>query len=249
MENVKKEIALSERMQAIFQLIPKCTVLMDVGTDHGLIPIAAVLKQKASRAIAMDLREGPLERAKEHIKEYGLEDKIETRISDGLEKAWFGDMDVVVIAGMGGELIMRILKDGEEMVKCASFFILQPQSEIGEVRFFIREKGMAITAESMVEDRGKFYPIMLVAVHPTELDIRNQAIKKEEDLYGPWLLKQGNPTLMKFLKQEEKQFSAILEELNGQAASDKICARRLEIAQRLEWNRSAQHIMENNLKR
>lgn len=241
MENKGKKIVLSKRMQAIFQLIPDTPVLADVGTDHGLIPIAAVSAGKAKRAIAMDLREGPLARAKEHIAEYGLEDVIETRLSDGLEKLCPGEPDTIVIAGMGGELVIRILQNGKEISRAARYLILQPQSEINEVRAFLRNNHFGIAEECMAEDRGKFYPIMLAkALMPddeTEKETEHTII---EDLYGRRLIAKRDPVLQKYLKRQESQFQEILESLKKQPDSDKICERRKEIEKRLEYNRLAQ---------
>jgi len=84
MENVNHPLSL--RLQALYDLVPAGKKFCDVGTDHGWLPMNLVLDKKVPSAIAMDLREGPLNRAKEHIMEAGLEDLIETRLSDGLEQ-------------------------------------------------------------------------------------------------------------------------------------------------------------------
>lgn len=85
---------------------------MDVGTDHGYVPIELAQRGIISHGLAMDVRKGPLERAKEHIRQYGLEDVIETRLSDGICQLQDHEADTVIVAGMGGELVIHILEEG-----------------------------------------------------------------------------------------------------------------------------------------
>ena len=143
-------------------LVTQGYTLADVGTDHGYIPIYLLQQKKIPAAIAMDINEGPLERAKKHIALYGLQAYIQTRLSDGVAALKPGEVEAVLIAGMGGGLVMHILKDGEKVCQSAKELILQPQSEIEHVREFLREKGYTILAEDMVYEDGKFYPMMKV---------------------------------------------------------------------------------------
>ena len=115
-------------------LVTQGYTLADVGTDHGYIPIYLLQQKKIPAAIAMDINEGPLERAKEHIALYGLQAYIQTRLSDGVAALKPGEVEAVLIAGMGGGLVMHILKDGEKVCQSAKELILQPQSEIERVR-------------------------------------------------------------------------------------------------------------------
>lgn len=78
------EVILSNRMQALTDMVTPGTVITDVGCDHGFVSVYLVQRGLSPRVIAMDVRSGPLERAREHIREYGLQDRIETRLSDGL---------------------------------------------------------------------------------------------------------------------------------------------------------------------
>lgn len=164
---------LSQRMEAVAAMVCPGNILADVGTDHGYIPIALVRREQIPSAIAMDLREGPLERAKEHIASAGLKDRITTRLSDGVAALSPGEADTIVIAGMGGRLIVRILQQGEQVCKAAAELILQPQSEAASVRRFLRENGYRITQEDMVLEEGKFYPIIR-AEHAAESGSRRK---------------------------------------------------------------------------
>ena len=135
-------VKISNRLMTAAALVTQGYTLADVGTDHGYIPIYLLQQKKIPAAIAMDINEGPLERAKEHIALYGLQAYIQTRLSDGVAALKPGEVEAVLIAGMGGGLVIHILKDGEKVCQSAKELILQPQSEIERVREFLREKGL-----------------------------------------------------------------------------------------------------------
>lgn len=111
---------LSERLRAVAALVMSGGTVADIGTDHAYIPIYLIQTDAVSRAIAMDVNPGPLSRAREHIAQYGLESEIETRLSDGLAALRPGEADSVVIAGMGGALMRRILEEGRDRLDGAS---------------------------------------------------------------------------------------------------------------------------------
>ena len=146
---------LSQRLYAVARLVTPGNRLADVGTDHGYIPIYLIKEKKIPHGIAMDINKGPLERAKEHIQAEGLQEQIETRLSDGLEKLKPGEADTAVIAGMGGALTIRILDKDRETVSSLKELILQPQSELFAVRRFLAQKGFRIEEEDLVLEEGK----------------------------------------------------------------------------------------------
>ena len=120
---------LSKRLETIVKqaaLVCGGEAAADVGTDHGFVPIRLIEEGAADRVIAMDVRKGPLERAKEHVIQFGMEAQIETRLSDGLEKLMPGEAKTVIIAGMGGELMLRILREGSHVRKEIRHWILSP---------------------------------------------------------------------------------------------------------------------------
>lgn len=151
---------ISKRLEAVADMVTPGCHLADIGTDHAYIPIYLAQAGKIARAIAMDVNKGPLERAKEHICSYGLEQMIETRLSDGLDALQPGEADQIVIAGMGGPLTVRILRDGAEKLTKECALILQPQSEIQSVRAYLKEKKYCILCEEMICEDGKYYPMM-----------------------------------------------------------------------------------------
>lgn len=173
---------LSKRLSAVAEFVTPGGCLVDVGTDHGYVPIALLEQQKISSAIAMDVNRGPLERAREHIAQYQMGDYIETRLSDGLHALRAGEGDSLLIAGMGGGLTVRILSEGEPLLSGFRELILEPQSDIDRVRAWLLEHGFFLAQENFVEEDGKYYPILRAV--PGE----KENLKAEELFYGPRLL-------------------------------------------------------------
>lgn len=131
--------------------------LVDVGCDHGYLDVSLVGAGICPRAIAMDVREGPLAAAKAHIAEAGLGDYIDVRLSDGLAGCGPDEADTLVCAGMGGRLMERILREGLEKACRMREMILQPQSELPQFRAFLREAGFEVIEEDAVFEDGKYY--------------------------------------------------------------------------------------------
>ncbi len=231
---------LSERLETIISMVPKmpggCKVA-DVGTDHGFVPIRLVKDGTACCALAMDVRQGPLLRAREHIQEAGLESVIKTRLSDGLAGLRAGEADCVVITGMGGELMLRIIRDGGHVRNSVRWWVLSPQSELSVFRHGLEELGLAICREVMLEEDGKFYTVMLVERGKMHYD-RECCYR-----YGDNLIRSGSPELLRLLKREERQLGHILERLKRQE-SETAQKRRQEIIQELEEIRETYDVMQ-----
>lgn len=229
---------ISKRLTAVSGLITPGFRLADVGTDHGYIPIKLVLSGQIPSSIAMDVNQGPLERAKNHIREYGLEDQICTRLSDGLERLKPGEADSILIAGMGGMLTVRILKNGKAVLEQIKELILQPQSDIREVRLFLQEEGFRITEEDMVEEDGKFYPMMR-AVPDQEM---KKTLSEQQLLYGPRLLDAGHPVLQRYLQYEQKLLERVLGKLSMEESQGAM-RRKEEIMEALALNEQARKMI------
>ena len=211
---------LSKRLQAVANLVTPGKRLADIGTDHGYVPIWLYEQGRIPSALAMDLREGPLQRAKEHIRMHGLDEKIKTRLSDGLEKLLPGEADSIVIAGMGGMLVVKILTQGQAVLDSVQELILQPQSDLDAVREYLHRMGFVIVQEEMVFEEGKYYP-MMKAVHGENTDDR-----KIWFLYGRLLLENRHPVLKSYLQKEYDSCCKLLEKL-CQTATE-VASRRCE---------------------
>lgn len=221
---------LSKRLRAVADLLSEGLTFADIGTDHGYIPIFLVESGKSPRAIAMDINKGPLLRAEAHIKEHGLEKQISTRLSDGMQALKSGECEAAVLAGMGGGLVMKILEEGKHVREDMQEWILQPQSEIAKVRQYLCENGYCIAEEDMVEEDGKYYPIMRV--------IKGEAPEYHniELCYGKWLLDQKHPVLLTYLMKEIKTKEQIVRRLESEESNQE---RIFELRQELVRARAA----------
>ena len=199
---------LSRRLYAVASKVTKGNRLADIGTDHGYIPIYLVKEGICPSAIAMDVNQGPLDRADAHIREYGFEEKIGTRLSNGLEKLNPEEADSIVIAGMGGALMTDILTRGIHVIEAGKELILQPQSEIFKVRHFLHDNGYQILNEQILKEDGKYYFIIKA--------VPGQQQYSEEFLYeyGECLLKEKDALMKEYLERELKKYHKIIEGLS-----------------------------------
>ncbi|MBE7012495.1 MAG: SAM-dependent methyltransferase [Ruminococcaceae bacterium] len=153
---------LSERLLKITEFVRGATVVADIGTDHGYVPVYCVQNGLCDRAIACDINEGPLAAARDHIADSGLSDVIDARLSDGLEALAPNEADTIVIAGMGGFLIRDILIRGTEVIGSDTRLILQPMVAAKELREYLADNGFEIVTEKLAREEDKFYNIMYV---------------------------------------------------------------------------------------
>lgn len=218
---------LSRRLQAVADLVSDGVSVADVGTDHGYIPIYLVRSGKCPKAIAMDVNRGPLLRAENHIQGYGLQGKIETRLSNGVAELQPYDYECVVVAGMGGALTVQILEQGYDVFKSLREFVLQPQSEIWKVRKYLCENQYHIVDEDMVFEDGKYYPMMKVVCGDAA------AYNHIELQYGKCLLQKQHPILKQFLEVELQKQMLVLERLEF-VQGEHIDERRKEILEKVE---------------
>ncbi len=228
---------LSRRLETIASFVPEGSAVADIGTDHGYIPIHLVQEGKAKHAIAMDVRKGPLLRAQAHIHEAGLETHVEVRLSDGLLKLEQNEADCVVIAGMGGELIIHILEEGRGLWEGIPHWVLSPHSELDKVRRFLEEQEFFIERETMIKEEGKFYTVMGINRTNKAGEKDNREISYR---YGRSLLESKDPVLKEYLKKEEEQLEQImrgLSESQTEAAVRRIEELKLELA----YNKEAQN--------
>lgn len=220
------KMELSIRLKTVAQAVTPGNRVADVGTDHGYVPIYLVKNQLSPSGIAMDVNKGPLEKAQEHIREEKLGGKIATRLGNGLAPLEPGETDTVIIAGMGGDLICKILKARPEFLIEGKEFILQPQSEWFKVRQLLKEYHYQIEKEWFLKEDGKYYVIIKAepgwtqpqrlkhqqpSIHEyikeiAEESVNQTATKKDMESvyeqYGRYLIETKNPVLMEYLKKE-----------------------------------------------
>ena len=219
---------VSNRLKLVASFVSGEGTVADIGTDHGYIPIYLVTHNVVNHVIAMDVVDGPLKRAREHIKQYQLEHVITVRKSNGLQKLEKGEAHTVVIAGMGGGLVIKILQEGMEIAKTVKEFVLSPQSEIPQVRRFLQENGFSIEKEQMIKEDGKYYVVMRVVLgkgnYYTNLDFE----------FGKYLIENKDKTFIECLEKEEEKKRLVIEKLKT-LSSENSKKRIEEISKQLEW--------------
>ncbi|MCH5266781.1 MAG: SAM-dependent methyltransferase [Lachnospiraceae bacterium] len=215
---------LSKRLQAVADYVRSGGVVADIGCDHGFTVIFLVRENRAAGGIAMDINEGPLQRAKEHIADYGLSEKIQVRKSDGTQMLQPGEADTILISGIGGALMEHILRERPEVTASAKELVLSPQSEICKVRYALHDLGFQITQENMVYDMGKYYTILRCE---SGLEHYSSDI---EYIYGKQLIINKHPVFCRFLLQEKKRVEAILAGMPEQTpAKENILQEQMQI--------------------
>lgn len=203
---------LSNRLLAAAGMVTKGNIVADIGCDHAYTSIYLCQAGIAPKVIAMDVNKGPLVGARAHVEEAGLASQITIRLSDGLQKLAPGEADTVLLCGMGGLLMIKILSDFPEATASLKELVLQPQSEVGEVRMFLHKQGYEITKEHMLKEDGKFY-VMMRAVKCTA----PQAYETECDyLYGKLLIEEKHEVLLEYLEREQRLRTDVLAALSGQ---------------------------------
>lgn len=219
---------LSKRLETVAGMVQSGGVVADVGCDHGFTSIFLVQKDLAKKAVAMDINPGPLERAREHIAQYEMEELIETRLSDGLDGLTAGEADTILISGMGGALMRRILERGEDVVRSCRELVLSPQSENHLVRTKIQESGFAIDREEMLLDQGKYY----VVIHAVPGE--QHFSWEEEYIYGRDLIDRKHPVLAEYLEKERNRLAGILAGKPKDGVSTQAAQQFRQLSQQME---------------
>jgi tRNA (adenine22-N1)-methyltransferase len=236
---------LSQRLLTVANMVSPHGRVADIGCDHGYVSIYLMQSHIADKVIAMDVNEGPLARAKEHIHEAGLDAYIETRLSDGAAALLENEADTAVIAGMGGRLMVRILSEAKARIGCFKELVLQPQSEVFKVRQYLWNNGYDIIAEDMVLEDGKYYQI--IKAREGEGNISRQIAKfaglagvRESDVeeaflrYGLILLKEPNPICEDYLKYEQQNVDDIRQHIIQQQQKPETIERLRELEHKLQ---------------
>ena len=190
---------ISKRLETVASFVSQGAVLLDVGSDHAYLPIELVEKGHIERAIAGEVVVGPYQSAVKNVENHGLSDKIQVRLANGL--AAFDESDqvsVITIAGMGGRLIASILEEGFDKLAHVERLILQPNNREDDLRNWLQDHGFQIIAESILEEAGKFYEILVVEAGQMKLSARDTR-------FGPFLSKEVSSVFVqKWQKEAEK---------------------------------------------
>jgi tRNA (adenine22-N1)-methyltransferase len=202
-------IRLSQRLQQLADAVPRGSRFVDVGTDHAHIPIYLLQTKRVTSAIAADIVSGPLQSAKQNIDAYHLQDFIEVRQSDGLSAIAVGEVDTVLIAGMGGQVQQEILEARPDVVSQLKRLILQPMNAGHRVRKYLDKLAYPITEEKCMEEDGRLYEIIIAEVgacSPIKADLYAAYREDEARLhfayeFGPLMLESPNPLVKQRVEQ------------------------------------------------
>ncbi len=158
----EKQLFLQPRLRCIADCVPRGARLADVGTDHGYLPVWLLLNGRIEHAVASDINAAPLEHARRTAREYGVETRIDFRLCAGLDGFSPCEVDTVVIAGMGGETMIAILRAAPWLVQSNTALLLQPMTKAELLRPWLVENGFCIVSERLVRDKGVIYAVMTV---------------------------------------------------------------------------------------
>ncbi len=158
---------LDDRLSLCASFVREGVSLADIGTDHGYLPIWLLVNKKISYAVAADVREGPLDRARMNTERYGLTDKVKTVLSDGLDNITADEADDIVMAGMGGELIAKLIDRTPWLRDSNKNLILQPMTRAEVLREYLCKSGFCIKEEKACISFGKTYSVILAAYDGT----------------------------------------------------------------------------------
>ena len=157
MINARDRIVLSERLRCIAAFVPENDRIADIGTDHALLPLWLLQNNRVSFAVASDIHLGPLSAAEKNRTAFN-ETRLRCILCDGLDLIPLEQVDTIIIAGLGGESIVRIL-DNARSDFYKKRFILQPMTKPEEVRKWIKNHDLKIDKERLVIDEGKLYQV------------------------------------------------------------------------------------------
>lgn len=192
---------ITPRLECILKYVRGRTVA-DIGTDHAYIPIRLIQDKIADKVIASDIKQGPVNAAKRHIEKYSLSDKIDVRLGSGLSPLEEDEADEIIIAGMGGEMIIKILSEDENKAKKARL-ILQPMNSQYDLRKFLHQNGYEIEFEDLATEGSKVYNIIIATMGKSE------PFTNDFEYHIPSYLL-SHPLIDNFLDKKIREFKKII---------------------------------------
>ena len=207
---------LSKRLAACAALVPRGAVAADVGTDHGYLSIYLVQQGICPRVIASDLRQKPLEKARENVLRYGASEQITLLLSDGLKNFRPGSFDTLICAGMGGDCICAILQAAPWLKDGRYTLILQPQSSGNDLRRWLGQNGFSIERETLVQDGRFLYGVMAVRYGA------GRELTPGEQYVSDALLRSGDENLPRYLERVQRALARAVSGIRkGESAEDR----------------------------
>lgn len=208
---------ISKRLKYIIDITKDFDIVADIGTDHGYVSVELLKEKKAKKVIASDISSMSLQKAIDYVNLNNLSDKIDTRAGSGLSVLDQDEVDAVIIAGMGGILISKILGAdySKKFVEKDPTLILQPVQQASELRFYLYENNFEISDEHYIEDMGKYYHIIIAKKsNKKSRDCKNIIKNKDVFLkYGIINISKKNKLIKKSIELEIEKKKKLLQKL------------------------------------
>lgn len=223
------ELMLSTRLKTVANYIPDQSKLADIGSDHAYLPTYLARLNKIASAIAVEVNEGPYLSALEQVQSTNCNDMIEVRKGNGLSVIEKGEVDTIVIAGMGGRLIRDILHEGIDKLTRNMKLILQPNVGSERLRFWLMEHQWQIVAENILEEDGKIYEVIVA-----EYSVEPVLLSEDEILFGPILLREKSPAFIKKWKDELRKWHNIFQSLSSASQTEENDVKKEEFLKKIK---------------
>ncbi|SHE64343.1 tRNA (adenine22-N1)-methyltransferase [Seinonella peptonophila] len=229
---------ISVRIQKIASYVPNGKRVVDIGADHAYLLLHLAIEDVLEKGIAGELNRGPYRNACQQVKRYGYESKIDVRLGDGLTICQPDEIDVVVIAGMGGVLIRDILEQGVQRLHTVERLILQPNVAADIIRSWLQINGWRLIAEDLIEESGIIYDLLVAEPGYDDQLYQDPFLTQQELLkIGPLLWKDQHPLLVRRLKEEHEKRTRIFAQL-AQSKGSQAIQKRDQLNQELkQWER------------
>ncbi len=204
---------MTPRLRTVASFVPANVSIIDVGTDHALIPMRLLKNKRITHAIAVDVNPGPYETARQAVYDKNLQAYIDVRLGNGLTVIKENEADIAIFAGMGGILINKLLHQSPQIVKNLQGLILQPQLAAEKLRQYLYEIGWHIVNEALAKEQNHIYQIIYAIpgkqLMPTDLELE----------IGPILLQQKPPLFKFHIEELLRRHKKILKGMQGSTQS------------------------------
>ena len=197
---------ISQRLRIVGDFVTQKRVA-DIGTDHAYVPIYLHKKGNIEKVIACDINEKPLQKAQQNIKLHHAENKIITRLGNGLQPLQPYEVDSIVISGMGGMLMIELMEQSQYVIKTVKELILCPHLDVTAVRKYLHNIGYSIVDEKMIQEYGNFYTILRAIQGQQKYD------KEIEYIFGKVLLEKRDTVLKEYIISEKIRIKKIEQHL------------------------------------
>ena len=214
---------LTNRLLKIASLVGENKKLADIGTDHGYIPVYLLNKGVINFAVLADVNKGPLENARSEVRRNKLEEKVDLRLGSGIEVLKKGEVDEVIIAGMGGILIADLLEANKEVAHTTEKLILQPMQAQEDLRKYLLQNGYEIIDECLEKEDFRLYEIIVAKYTGRNTEV-------EDEIYyevGQKLIENKDELLKEFIDNKIKKYNNIIEKLGDKEVNAVVAKRNL----------------------